>query len=190
VIQLVDGYSGLPAVDAAPQFALDGAPCWPLAKPQAFYAFSDLAPGSYKLVVSGETFFSQKVTLQVPMATPLADGIVPCTLQPSPLYSYPPGTTLIRGRLTGSPATAPGRVPLAGIPVSARYATRRGKAMTAETWTFDRGAYDGRYALALRGRLAAPIEVNLEFRAPSGVRQQRTVRIESGVTTIVDAELT
>jgi len=189
VVQLVDGYSGLPAVGASPQFALDLQRCRPLAKPQAFYAFVGLTSGSHKLAITEKAFFAQEIALQVPMAKPLAEGIVPCTLLPNPLYPYPLGITLVRGRVMGPAAAAKSPVPLSGVQVSAGYTTSRGRALTAETWTFDRGAYDGRYAMALRGKLASPTEVTLDFRAPSGARQQKKVSIEPGVTSIVDAEL-
>ena len=129
VVQLIDGFSQAPAVGFQPRFLLNQKPFMPLAKPQAFYAFSDLDDGDYRLTALAPQFFAQEVAFRVPLRLPLAAAIVPCCLAPSPLYPYPPGTTLIRGQVL----QAGTRLPLAGVSVSANYLSLGGRQRSRAT---------------------------------------------------------
>lgn len=159
VVQLIDSFSQAPAVGIKPQFLLNQKPCVPLAKSQGFYAFSELADGDYRLTTIDPLFFEQQVDFKVPLRLPLADAIVPCYLAPSPLYPYPVGTTLVRGQVRSTTT----RQPLAGVSVSASYPNWRGVSKQASTQTAGFGQYDGRYALALGGKLAPDTSVVLSF---------------------------
>jgi 5-hydroxyisourate hydrolase-like protein (transthyretin family) len=185
VVQLIDGFNRQPAVGAAPIFLLDSKVCRPLLKPQAFYAFSDLEKGEYQLSIENEIFFSQQIVLNVPMALPLAEGIIPCTLQPNPLYPYPIGSTVLRGliRQTGNGQ------PLAGVTVVADYRNKQDKALQQQTLSFNRGNYNGRYAVALRGKLAATTEVTLHFSKTGYADVSMQCSIASGAIQFVDIQM-
>ncbi|WP_186224254.1 carboxypeptidase regulatory-like domain-containing protein [Burkholderia gladioli] len=160
VVQVIDGFSHAPLAGLRPAFTLNGAPCRPFDKADGFYAFSALPRGAYRLVASAPPFFPSQVEFEVPPRPPLADAIVSCVLEPSPLYPFPPGTTLLRGQVLAKR----GGQPIAGVRLAARYATARGEPRTASTETSAHGRYDGRYALAVRGRLdAAGTVVTLNF---------------------------
>ncbi|KVH81813.1 hypothetical protein WL40_05030 [Burkholderia ubonensis] len=185
VVQLIDGFSLAPAVGMRPRFLLDGKPCQAYAKPQAFYAFSGLDDGSYRLTTITLPFFEREVAFDVPLRLPLADAIAPCVLEPSPLYPFPPGTTLIRGQVRAAGT----RAPLAGVAVEASYAGRRGDTRHAATRTSHFGHYDGRYALALGGRLDAETTVTLVFDKAGYARTATQRVIRPGTTQLVDIEL-
>jgi hypothetical protein len=185
VVQLIDGYSRAPAEGIAPRFLLNGKPCLPHAKPQGFYAFSELADGVYRLTALALPFFPQEVEFDVPLAQPLADAIVPCLLEPSPLYPYPAGTAVIRGQvraaLTGEP--------LAGVVVQANYRVARGEPRQAATRTSDYGRYDGRYALAPRPRLAPDTELTLTFSKSGYTTVSKQMTLEAATTRFVDIDM-
>lgn len=155
----------------------------PQVKAQAFYAFVDLEAGAYRLEIATEAFFPFTVSLQVPMALPLAEGILACTLEPGPLYPFEPWDTLIRGRVTRR------RKPEAGVTVEARYAGQRSRTVSRQTRSWGSGAYDGRYALALGGRLAAATDITLNFTAPDGAQGRQVVRVTPSTMAIVDMDL-
>jgi hypothetical protein len=186
VVQLIDGFRAQPAVGCRARFLFDHAPVQPLAKPDAFYAFGGLAAGAHRLTVEADGFFPREVTLQVPMAEPLADAIVACDLAPSPLYPYPAGTTLLRG-LVGDGAQH-GQA-LAGVAVLASYANLRGTAIESATRTDGRGSYAGRYALALRGQMAPGATVELRFSKAGYADVRRSVQVSTGAMQFVDVVL-
>ncbi|HLX01223.1 MAG TPA: carboxypeptidase regulatory-like domain-containing protein [Trinickia sp.] len=185
VVQLIDGFNHAPAVGIDPFFLLNGEPCRPLAKPQGFYAFSALADGDYQLTTISAPFFTRQVELKVPLQLPLAEAIVPCLLEPSPLYPYPAGTTLIRG-LVRDAAT---NKPLAGVAVEAGYQNWRGAARQAVTQTSDQGRYDGRYALALGGRLSPETAVTLTFSKTGYTTASTQVTQPAATTQFVDMDM-
>lgn len=188
VIQLVDGFSKLPASGARVRFLLDGKPYAPHPKAQAFYAFADLDDGAHQLdiISTDHRFFDRQITLQVPLSGPLADGIVACVLAPSPVYDYPAGSTVIRGRIAqaGMPQQA-----LAGVAVAASYHSARARALSESTVSFGYGRFDGRYALALRGKLAAPTTVDLDFSKSGYAQVHRQVTLTPGALLCVDIEM-
>lgn len=155
----------------------------PASKPQAFYAFTGLAAKTHALRLETRDFFPFEGSLRVPMAQPLADGILACTLEPGPLYPYPGWDALVRGQVTRS-----GR-PLPGVVVDASYAGRAGGRVTRRTRTWNGGAYDGRYALSFGGRLPADTEVTLNFVAPDGAGSRRVARLSPGISVFVDVAL-
>jgi len=185
VVQLIDGFSRMPAVTVQPRFLLDGQPCRPQAKPQAFYAFSELDDGQYRLTAITLPFFEQDVMLDVPLRAPLADAIVSCVLEPNPLYPFPAGTTLVRGQVRAADTHAP----LAGVAVDASYANWRGDARHAATRTSRFGHYDGRYALALAGRLAANTAVTLVFSQAGRASVEARLAMQPGTTQIVNIDM-
>lgn len=185
VVQLIDGFSQAPAVGFLPRFLLNQKPFLPLAKPQAFYAFSDLDDGDYRLTALAPQFFAQEVAFQVPLRLPLAAAIVPCYLAPSPLYPYPPGTTLIRGQVL----QAGTKSPLAGVSVSASYPNWQGKPKSAATLSSDYGKYDGRYALALGGKLAPDTLVVLSFSKAGYASVEKQLLLQPATMQFVDIEM-
>jgi len=185
VVQLIDGFSQAPAVGIEPRFLLDGKPCHPYAKPQAFFAFTELAEGKHRLTAIAPPFFPQDVALDVPLALPLADAIVPCRLDPGPLYPYPAGTTIVRGLVR---ATATNES-VAGVGVEASYDNWRGEKRHAVTRTSDYGRYDGRYALALVGRLAPETDVTLTFSKTGYAGATAQIRVTTATTQFVDIEI-
>ncbi|RKP46838.1 carboxypeptidase regulatory-like domain-containing protein [Trinickia fusca] len=185
VVQLIDGFSQAPAEDVHPRFLLNQEPYRPQAKPQGFYAFSELADGDYRLTTIALPFFPREVDFKVPLSLPLAEAIVPCVLEPSPLYPFPAGTTLIRGQVVSAATHAP----LAGVTVQASYQNWRGDPRQATTRTSDFGQYNGRYALAPRGRLAPRTEVTLTFSKTDYATAQTQLVLEAGTTQLVNIEL-
>jgi hypothetical protein len=186
VIQLIDGFSGLPAIGLSPRFLVNQKPYSPLAKPEAFYDFSELEAGNYQLLITDREFFSQQITVRIPIPSRLADGIIPCRLQPNPLYSYPADTTLVRGLVelkhTG--------LSLPGVTVQARYLDWRGNLKNDCTYSFDEENHEGRYALALSGKLVAETEVELSFSKLGHKPVQRHILIRPGTTRFIDIETT
>lgn len=185
VVQLIDSVTQLPLTGDGAHFLLEQTPYRPLSKPQAFYAFSNLDDGAYELTVHHSQFFSQKILLTVPMQMPLADGIVPCYLQPSPLYPYPEGTTLIRGRVLQSGMAQP----LAEVVIDAGYQNWRAQPKSRRTCTAGQGQYNGRYALALTGRLEEETQVSLRFSKPGYAVVQRQLKIQPGTMQFVDIDM-
>ncbi len=185
VVQLIDGFSHAPAEGIEPRFLLNGKPCLPHAKPQSFYAFSELADGDYRLTALALPFFPREVEFKVPLAQPLADAIVPCLLEPSPLYPYPPGTPVIRGQVR---AAATGE-PLAGVAVEADYRIARGEPRRVTTLTSDYGRYNGRYALAPRSRVAPDTELTLTFSKPGYTTVSRQMTLEAATARFVDIDM-
>ena len=185
VVHLIDGYSRAPAEGIAPRFLLNGTPYAPHAKPQGFYAFSELADGDYRLTALALPFFPQEVEFKVPLAPPLADAIVPCLLEPSPLYPYPAGTAVIRGQVR---AAATGE-PIAGVRVEADYRIARGEPRKASTRTSDYGRYDGRYALAPRGRIAPATALTLTFSKSGYTTVSKQMTLEAATTQFVDIDM-
>jgi len=185
VVQLIDGFNDTPVVGVRPAFVLNGQPYHPHAKADGFYAFSELEDGDYQLTLLAPPFFSQRIDFSVPLRLPLAEAIVPCRLAPSPLYPYPAGTTLIRGQVL----SASQRAPLAGVSVAARYQNWQSKPRDASTQTSDYGRYLGRYALALRGKLAAKTEVTLTFSKSGHATTEVQLVLEPATTHYVATEL-
>jgi hypothetical protein len=185
VIQLIDAFSGLPAVGRKPQFVLNGHAVLPLSKPQAFYAFSDLVPGEQHLQIADALFFSEQLAFSVPLTLPLAQAIIVCSLQPNPRYPYPDGATMLRGliRQAGSGQ------PLADVLVSADYQTRQRKAVKRQTRSFDQGRYQGRYALALRGNGATDGAVSLVISKTGYASVEKHLQVAPGTTTFVDIQM-
>ncbi|MFZ6765737.1 carboxypeptidase regulatory-like domain-containing protein [Undibacterium sp. Di26W] len=188
VIELIDGFTGKPAVGAPVRFELDGIPCQAQAKGQAFYAFPNLTDGQHRLAIFSmdHIFFDQNIALDVPLATPLAEAIVACVLAPSPIYDFPAGTTLIRGKIIqgGKAGSA-----LAGVDVGAAYQNVRAGALRARTVSCAYGRYNGRYALALGGKLAAPTSVQLDFAKSGYADVQKKVALAPGAVLFVDIEM-
>ncbi|ATF87454.1 MULTISPECIES: hypothetical protein [Burkholderia] len=182
VVQVIDGFSLAPLEGLRPAFTLNGQPCRPLDKRDGFYAFGGLPHGAYRLVAAAPPFFAQQVAFEVPLALPLAEAIVSCVLEPGPLYPFPPGTTLVRGQVLAA-AT---RQPLAGVQVEARYASARGEARQAATRTAGLGRYDGRYALAPRGRLAPGTAVVLNFSKAGYASAQAELKLDPGAMQYLD----
>jgi hypothetical protein len=185
VVQLIDGFNGAPALGCHPAFLLDGKRYWPHAKTDGFYAFSELDQGRHRLTAMALAFFTQEVELTVPLSLPLASAIVPCVLAPSPLYPFPPGTTLIRGQVRDAATQRP----LAEVDVELRYATQRSGARSGTTQTSGYGQYNGRYALAPRGKLAAHTEATLIFSKTGYATAQTQLTLEPATTQFVDIEM-
>ncbi|MBI3284925.1 MAG: carboxypeptidase regulatory-like domain-containing protein [Burkholderiales bacterium] len=188
VIQLIDGFSLQPAVAAEVSFRLNGRPYFPLSKASAFYAFSDLDDGTYQLEIlcADHVYFDQSMQLQVPLREPLAASILTCLLTPSPLYAYPVGTTLIFGHIVQSGAQ---RQALSDVDVTATYQTARAKVKNQNARSFDRGRYDGSYALVLSGRLAPETAVDLSFKKNGMTSVQKQIKMKSGTRQCVDIEM-
>jgi hypothetical protein len=185
VVQLIDGFRLAPAAGIHPAFLLNAKPYRPLTKPDGFYAFSALDDGNYRLTTMALPFFTQDVEFKVPLRVPLAEGIVPCVLEPSPLYPYPPGTTLVRGQVRAAKT----HHPLAGVSVEARYRNVRGEPRSTTTQTSDYGHYDGRYALAPRGKLTAQTQVTLIFSKAGYTSAEAQLTLDPATTQFVDIEM-
>ncbi|MBR7632652.1 carboxypeptidase-like regulatory domain-containing protein [Janthinobacterium lividum] len=186
VIQLIDGFSMAPAVGARAHFLLNDKPIVPQDKAQAFYAFAGLDDGSYRLDVlsADHRYFDQQLTFEVPLKDPLADAIVACVLAPSPLYPYPEGTTLIRGKIVDAAAQ-----PLAQVAISAGYQGARARAQAVAGESSGYGRYAGRYALALRGKLDEPTTVALGFSKAGHAKVSRQVSVQPGSMLFLDIEM-
>ncbi|KQN26636.1 hypothetical protein ASE86_11220 [Sphingomonas sp. Leaf33] len=183
VVQLIDTYRGAPAVGADARFRLDGAPVRPLVKPDGFYAFTGIAPGKHRLRVEAAGFFPLDVAVTAPVTGPLADAIVPCPLDPGPLYPFPPADGIIRGRVSD------GAAGLAGVAVAASWLGRRNTRVSRQTRTWTGGTYDGRYALSLGSRIPAAVTVALAFTAPDGHTGRRDVTLSAGDCVFVDLDM-
>jgi hypothetical protein len=164
VVQLLDDLTGQPAVAAQPLFWLDAQPVHPQSKSNAFYVFENLPDGQYRLDIRfpKHRYFDQSVALHVPAAEPLAQAIVPCRLQPTPLYPYAAGSTMIFGQIRAAEGPL-----LSGVSVSAHYSSANGKAKTVTTQSCDFGRYQGRFAVALSGNLAPETQVQMVFEKAS-----------------------
>jgi hypothetical protein len=185
VVQLIDDFTGFPAVGCKPRFALNQQPFKPLVKEQAFYAFSDLDDGAYQLTIVAPQFLLQQASFQVPLQLPLAQAIVACHLVPGPLYPYPAGTTLIRGQVL----QATNQQPLAGVTVSAGYQNWRGQEKTATTLSADFGQYNGRFALALNGKLGPATAVALSFSKAGYASVEKQLQMAPATMQFVDIEM-
>lgn len=183
VVQLIDGFTGLPACAPA-VFTVDDVASHPLPKSQGFHAFTDLADGPHRIEVMMDGFFPQACSVTVPPPAPLAEAIVVFTLAPNPLYPYPAWIPVIQGQVTGPLGT-----PLADVAVGAAYPSRSGASRRLETRTDRVGAYDGRYALGLTGRPDPKTLVTLSFDKPGYASQTSTVVISSAATHFVDVAL-
>lgn len=190
VVQLMDSFSGQPIAGTPAHFELDKKVYMPLEKGQGFYAFADLADGAHHLKIACQGFFDGEATfpaMTFPLATPLADAIVVCELEPSPLYAYPSDMTLIRGRVLDKRND---EKPLADVSVDGTYADERGETHHSNTRSYGKGAYDGRYALALPGRLAVgSVAVELHFAKEGYAPVIHPVSVARGTTKIVDVEM-
>jgi hypothetical protein len=160
VLQLLDDLSGQPAEAAQPLFWLDSKPVKPQSKSNAFYVFENLPDGRYRLDIrfAKHRYFDQTLTLQVPaLADNLAQAILPCRLQPTPLYPYAVGSTMMIGQIRSAEGL------LSGVGISAHYSSANGKAKTVQTQSCDFGRYQGRFAFALSGNLADQTHVQVRF---------------------------
>ena len=195
VVQLIDAYNQRPAVAVAAQFRLDGQRVRPLPKPQAFYAFIGLSAGEHQLEVTGPGYFEQRVSLQVPLAVStqhtLADGIVTCQLEPSPLYPFPAETTLVRGRVH----TAADHEPLSGVAVLSQHRDARDRERNQRTFTCGASRpcggtrYEGSYVIALRGRLNPQTTALLRFEHPDHAVCERQIQVRAGRVQFLDIEM-
>lgn len=184
VVQLIDEFTGQPAEGVAALFTVDGCPWRPLAKPQAFYAFTGLALGTHAIEVAALGFFPQRCGVTVPPPAAMAEAIVTCALPPDPLYPYPAWIPLVRGRVCDEDGKA-----LAGVAVTASYQNRNGAPRDAQTRTSGTGAYDGRYALPLGGRLGATASATLTFSKSGYADETRHLLISSAATQFMDVVL-
>ncbi len=154
----------------------------PQAKPQAFYAFLDLADKTHELRIRTPEFFPFTGALKVPMTQPLAEGILACMLEPGPMYGYPGWDGIVRGLVSRA------KRPLPGVSVEASYTGPGGDVVTLRTRSWDGGSYDGRYALSFGARLPAETRITLSFVAPDGARNRREVTLSSGTTLFLDVD--
>ncbi len=189
ILQLKDGFSGESLDDAPVSFRLDQVPCEPIRKGSGFYIFTDLLDTSpHRLDVTCAGFVDVQTTLTVislPLAKPLAELIVVLELGPSPSYSYPAGTTLLRGQVTS------GGEPVADAEVFAAFHDRQGTWHWRKTTTYGTqrdNPYFGQYALALPPA-AASAEVNLRFTKDGHASHFDRVAPIRSQTTIIGANL-
>lgn len=155
----------------------------PQAKPQAFYAFTGLEDKVHRLQIETQSFFPFTENLRVPMAQPLADGILACSLEPGPIYPYPSWDGLVRGLVTRS------KRPVPGVQIDASYTGRTRNTVSRQTRTWEGGSYNGRYALSFGSRLPADTEITMNFVAPDGARSRQEVRLSPGTSVFLDVEL-
>jgi hypothetical protein len=164
VLHLRDGFSGEAINDASVSFRLDGASFEPLQKGGGFYVFSDLSDAAPHLVqTTCRGFFDAQtalIAISLPLTEMLAGVIAVCDLEPNAVYAYPPGTTIVRGRVTSE-----GK-PLADVEVFACFVDRLGGWQWRKTRSSgserDVASYRGQYALALP-HAAVNGTVNLRF---------------------------
>jgi hypothetical protein len=186
VVQLMDGFSGQPALGVQTRFTLDERPFEPLEKGQGFYAFADLEDGEHCLKITCRGFLDNETkfsALSFPLKTSLAESIIVCELEPSPAYPYPTGMTLVRGRVLGG---AEEGKPLADVIVEGTFADERGKTCHCRTRSYG----VGRYALALRGRLpVGAIQVELRFAKEGYTLVTQPVSVPCGTTKVVDINM-
>lgn len=189
ILQLRDGFSGEPLDDAPVSFRLDQAPCGPIHKGSGFYIFTGLLDTSpHRLDVSCAGFVDAQTTLtmiSLPLTKPLADLIVVLELGPSPAYSYPVGTTLLRGQVTSVGE------PVGDAEVFAAFQDRLGTWHWRKTKTYGTqraSPYFGHYALALPST-AAKAEVNLRFTKDGHASHFDRVAPIRSQTTIIGANL-
>jgi hypothetical protein len=190
ILQLRDGFSGEAIDGASVNFRLDGASFEPLQKGGGFYIFlhvSDVAPHEVDITCHG--FFDAQVTLtavSLPLTEPLAQVIARCDLEPSALYAYPLGTTIVRGQVTSS-----GK-PVADAEVFACFADRLGAWQWRKTRSSGHecgaGSYRGHYVLALP-HAAASAKVNLRFTKDGHASYFDRITPTRAMTTTVSADL-
>lgn len=176
VVQVIDGFSGAPVEGVPVRFTVDGRVVAPLAKPQGYFAFTRLADGAHAVEVEAQGFFPARLRVRVPPSAPLAEAVVDCPLDPTPLYPFPSWATLIRGRIGGAAGQ---------VRIQAQYRDRAGRAQGLATTTVAAGPWAGAYVLALAGRLAAETDVTL-----SVTGRERTVRAARGRITVLNLDLT
>ncbi|GLU34881.1 carboxypeptidase regulatory-like domain-containing protein [Trinickia caryophylli] len=190
VVQLNDGFSGEPIADASVLFKLDQTPCTPLRKADGFFVFTHLQNGApHCLDIACAGFFDAQVTLSVipfPLTRPLAESIVVCQLEPSPVYPYPAGTTIVCGQVTST-----GK-PLAGVDVFALFSDRLGAWHYGKARSYgspdDEDPCNGRYSLVLSSATGAP-DVSLRFTKDGYTPWFGQVAVARSMQTIANADL-
>ena len=185
VIQLIDSYQQYPAVVKSLWFALDDKEVKPQVKPQAQYVLTNLAEGQYRLAVVAEPFFPVQFDLDVKDHQPLVQQIYIKMLSPNPTYPYPEGTTVLRGLVTQEN----GQTALSGVMVTLEYVGYRGKQQSKQTFTYNKGRYDGRYAIAVTGKLQDSFQLTVSYRKPGFQSITKQVLMERGFTRFLDAHL-
>jgi hypothetical protein len=186
VIQVCDRFSGLPVVDESVSFELDGAPCKPLKKLDGFYVFFDIREDvKHEIRIICPGFIDGVVVpkpIQMPLSVPLAEMIQVCSLEPSPIYDYPVGTTLVVGHVSDTSGN------VAGTQVFALYTDHNGEWRWHSTASYDTGAYDGCYAVALNITTSGT-DVHLRFTKDGYATAYRQVQVTRGMTTIANIEM-
>jgi hypothetical protein len=189
ILLLRDGFSSEPIDDPSVTFQLDGVSCVPIHKGSGFYIFMDLlntSPHRLDVICSGFVDAQTRLTvISFPLVKPLAEFIVVLELGPSPAYSYPVGTTLLRGQVTSEGE------PLADAEVFAAFCDRQGTWQWRKTQTYGTqrdSPYFGHYVLALPPT-AANAEVNLRFTKDGHASHFDRVAPVRSSTTIVGANL-
>jgi hypothetical protein len=201
IVQVIDGFSGMPVTAMPVQFELKCAPqaasggsewqhalCSPVMKGAGFYVLPGLnRTMDYRVTISCKGFFDNEAALcPIPSERPLVDDILVCELEPSPIYSYPAGTTLIRGQVIGPHQRDKKISPIAGVTVDACYIDRLGKSRHSYTHSYHKGAYHGRFALV------PPAEGTIELtftKAGYATVIRDPVETTRGNTAIVNVEM-
>jgi hypothetical protein len=189
VIQLIDSYLQQPAVFNGNAkdivFTLDDEPVLPLCKAQAQFVLNDLDKGNYQMDVQTEYFFPEQFELNVAPEQSLSEQITIKQLLPNPIYPYPQGTTLLMGMVRSSA----GLEPLSDVTVKVQYESFRGTQKSSQTMTYDKGRYDGRYAVALRGKLQPSFSLTVDFSKPGFESVTQQLMMANGETRFADADM-
>jgi hypothetical protein len=133
-VPLVDAFTGgSPRGD--PSVSIDGSTATPIRNASGQFVFVDLDldPGDVTVTVDGGAYYADPEPVDVTIPTeaelaaaetsgadvfdPSADPVGVDELVPTPTYPFPPGTTLVRGRVVDDTGATPVRVPDAQVGV-------------------------------------------------------------------------
>jgi hypothetical protein len=133
-VPLLDAFTGgLPRGN--PRVSIDGVAATPIRNASGQFVFVDLDldPGDVTVTVDGGAYYADPEPVEVTIPTeaalaaaeasgsdvfdPSADPVAVGELVPTPTYPFPPGTTLVRGRVVDDTGATPRRVADAAVSV-------------------------------------------------------------------------
>lgn len=97
-VLLRDGFAPRNGLTGGCQISLAGGEAAPVMNRSGHYCFVDLPEGDYTVVTSTKYYLDQEVAVATAVLDPKSPAIV-IDLEPSLAYPFPPGTTLLKGRI-------------------------------------------------------------------------------------------
>lgn len=93
-----DGFAPQKGLTGGCQISLAGGEAAPVMNRSGHYCFVDLPAGDYTVVTSAKYYLDQEVAIATALLDPKSPAIA-IDLEPSLAYPFPPGTTLLKGRI-------------------------------------------------------------------------------------------